>query len=62
MKNTFRNAWNGEERLWKVWWLIGVPLGLLFMREKEMHMPAYPIVIVGGSGRTAAAGARSARS
>lgn len=21
-------AWHGEERLWKVWWLLGVPLAL----------------------------------
>lgn len=25
----FRKAWRGEERLWKVWWLVGVPLGIL---------------------------------
>jgi hypothetical protein len=22
-------AWRGEERLWKVWWLLGLPLGVL---------------------------------
>lgn len=27
----FKRAWNGEEPLWKVWWLIGVPLNLLLI-------------------------------
>ncbi|NTX29799.1 hypothetical protein HT746_22195 [Burkholderia pyrrocinia] len=43
MKNTFKNAWHGEERLWKVWWLIGVPLNLLFIPLLVLIMgPAYP--------------------
>jgi len=24
----FRKAWRGEERFWKVWWLLGVPIHL----------------------------------
>ncbi|MEM5298854.1 hypothetical protein VSR82_31615 [Burkholderia sp. JPY481] len=27
----FKRAWRGEEPLWKVWWLIGVPLNLLLI-------------------------------
>ncbi|RQH06638.1 hypothetical protein D1Y85_12255 [Paraburkholderia dinghuensis] len=27
----FKRAWNGQEPLWKVWWLIGVPLNLLLI-------------------------------
>ncbi|UXU85646.1 hypothetical protein [Burkholderia sp. S-53] len=43
MKKPFRNAWRGEERLWKVWWLIGVPLNLLFIPLLVLIMgPAYP--------------------
>jgi len=29
MVNFFRKAWRGEERLWKVWWFVGAPLGIL---------------------------------
>jgi hypothetical protein len=25
-KNIFRKAWAGEERLWRVWWGLGIPL------------------------------------
>jgi len=28
-KGFLRRAWAGEERLWKVWWLIGIPLALV---------------------------------
>lgn len=26
-----RRAWRGEERLWKVWWLIGIPQSVLLV-------------------------------
>ncbi|CAG9260428.1 conserved hypothetical protein [Paraburkholderia unamae] len=25
----FMKAWRGEERLWKVWWLFGLPYGIV---------------------------------
>tara|TARA_B100001964_G_C13824703_1_gene418867 strand:+ start:135 stop:479 length:345 start_codon:yes stop_codon:yes gene_type:complete len=28
-KGFFRKSWDGEERLWKVWWLWGLPLGIV---------------------------------
>lgn len=28
-KNFLRRAWAGEERLWKVWWLLGIPLNVV---------------------------------
>jgi len=44
MKNTFKNAWNGEERLWKVWWLIGVPFGLLSIPLLVLILgPTFPV-------------------
>lgn len=27
----FKRAWNGQEPLWKVWWLMGVPLNLILI-------------------------------
>lgn len=27
--NFLRRAWVGEERLWKVWWLLGMPLNVV---------------------------------
>lgn len=46
MKNTLKNAWRGTERLWKVWWLIGVPLGLLFISLLVLVQgPAYPVAL-----------------
>ncbi|WP_175922966.1 hypothetical protein [Burkholderia latens] len=44
MNNTFKNAWNGTEHLRKVWRLIGVPLGLLFILPRVPIMgPAYSV-------------------
>ncbi len=44
MKNTLEYAWRGEERLWKVWWLIGVPLGLLLIPLLVLIVgPSYPV-------------------
>lgn len=28
-RNFFVRAWNGEEKLWKVWWLVGSPIFIL---------------------------------
>ncbi|WP_225031023.1 hypothetical protein [Paraburkholderia sp. XV] len=45
--NMFKRAWRGEEQLWKVWWLIGIPqsavLALLWVNflHKTPHSPAY---------------------
>ncbi len=44
VNNTFKNAWNGTEHLRKVWRLIGVPLGLLFILPRVPIMgPAYSV-------------------
>ncbi|BEH27446.1 Uncharacterised protein [Burkholderia pseudomallei] len=30
-----KRAWRGEERLWKVWWLLGMPLNLIGVAAAE---------------------------
>jgi len=52
MASMFRRAWRGEERLWKVWWLIGIPqsvvLALLYVNvlQKTPHSMAYVPALV----------------
>jgi amino acid transporter len=52
MASMFRRAWRGEERLWKVWWLIGIPqsvvLALLYVNvlQKTPHSMVYVPALV----------------
>jgi hypothetical protein len=35
-------AWRGEERLWKVWWLLGLVLGVLGMLLRQALVEGVP--------------------
>ncbi|KWO50054.1 hypothetical protein WT98_17130 [Burkholderia territorii] len=46
MIDILRKAWHGEEQLWKVWWLIGIPQSILlavlytyFLKNSQHHLP-----------------------
>jgi hypothetical protein len=44
-------AWWGEERLWKVWWLLGFPLSLAsnsFNTAAIYHLIGNPLIFLGG--------------
>jgi hypothetical protein len=44
-------AWWGEERLWKVWWLLGLPLGIatrIFNVAGIKYLEGNPALIVVG--------------
>jgi len=45
----FKRAWKGEEKLWKVWWLFGVPLNIvskILQKMSEMAPPPIPIQVI----------------
>ena len=53
MASMFRRAWRGEEQLWKVWWLIGIPqsavLALLYVNvlgQKPQSVAYIPALVL----------------
>jgi uncharacterized membrane protein YobD (UPF0266 family) len=52
MASMFRRAWRGDEELWEVWWLIGIPqsvvLALLYVNvlQEKPHSVAYILGLV----------------
>jgi len=45
----FKRAWKGEEKLWKVWWLFGVPLNIvstIIEKMSDMKSPPMPMGIL----------------